>query len=240
MVLSGSDLDMMMFLLTNPWLNLSQVWGFTSISDAAISILVLRVFVLFTKGVIVRVMIIWFIHGVFPGMPGLLSLAAIVANIVLMQICALRRMWNPGITSETFAVKISNNVFGLRCMNGWDYFGIKPNFLMGTMTPIRTNWYRVVGFSKLSPGATSFVYVMWSFKQRMPIWHTYHIRVRWLMKEEHNMFNNMLSSKTYRKEASLNSLFQFRHLLAHNFAFVISWFLKFCIGFVLAIVILIV
>ncbi|KAL9308871.1 putative F-box protein [Arabidopsis thaliana] len=29
-------------------------------------------------------------------------------------------------------------------MNGWDYFGIKPNFLMRTMTPIRTNWYRVI------------------------------------------------------------------------------------------------
>ncbi|VYS48366.1 unnamed protein product [Arabidopsis thaliana] len=86
---------MMMSLLTNPWLKLSQVWGFTSISDAAISILNLRVFVPFTKGVIVRAMIIWFIHGDFPGMPGLLSLAAIVANIVLMQICVLRRMWNP-------------------------------------------------------------------------------------------------------------------------------------------------
>jgi len=49
----------------------------------------------------------------------------------------------------------------------------------------------------------------------------------------------MLANKAYRKEKSLNSLFQFRNFqyMTHNFAYVISWFPKFCISFVVVIVI---
>ncbi|EFH55612.1 predicted protein [Arabidopsis lyrata subsp. lyrata] len=70
MGLSGSvghgDPDMMMPLLTNPWLGLSQFWVSTLIADAT-SILALRVFFPLHRGVIVRAMMIWFIHGVFFG-----------------------------------------------------------------------------------------------------------------------------------------------------------------------------
>ncbi|CAH8264428.1 unnamed protein product [Arabidopsis lyrata] len=70
MGLSGSvghgDPDMMMPLLTNPWLGLSQFWVSTLIADAN-SILALRVFFPLHRGVIVRAMMIWFIHGVFFG-----------------------------------------------------------------------------------------------------------------------------------------------------------------------------
>ncbi|XP_020885482.1 uncharacterized protein LOC110229489 [Arabidopsis lyrata subsp. lyrata] len=240
MGLSGSvghgDPDMMMPLLTNPWLGLSQFWVSTLIADAT-SILALRVFFPLHRGVIVRAMMIWFIHGVFSGMPDLLGLVTIVADGFLMQICGPRRIWNPGITSETFVVKLFNDVFGLRCIIGWDYTSTKPNFLMCIMTPIRTNWYWIVGISKLILGTTGFLHVMWSFEQRMPIGHTYHIRVGWLMKKEHNMFI-MLASKAYRKEASSNSLFHFRHLqyMAHNSAYVINCFMKFCNGFVLVVI----
>ncbi|EFH67202.1 predicted protein [Arabidopsis lyrata subsp. lyrata] len=230
------DLDMRMLLLTNPWLSLSQVWVSTSIANAT-SILDVRVFVPLQRGVIVRAMMM-FIHGVFLGMSSLFGMAAIIDR-VLMQTYSMGRIWDPEITFEAFIVKIANELFDVRCITRWDYTSMKSNFLMRIMTPKRTNWYQIVDFSKLIPGATGSFYVMWSFKQRRPIRHTYHIRARWYMKKVQNMFNNMIVSKAYRMKASSSSFLHFCHLqyMAHNFVYVKNCFMKFCNGFVIDIVI---
>ncbi|KAG7532924.1 hypothetical protein ISN45_Aa08g005690 [Arabidopsis thaliana x Arabidopsis arenosa] len=129
MGLSGSvghgDLNMRMSLFTNPWLGLSKFWVSTSLADV-ILILAIRVLFPLHRGVIVRAMM-WFIHGVFPGLPGLLDLVAIIVDDILMQICGPRRIWEPGITLEAFVVKIANELFGVRCIIGWDYTGTKSN-----------------------------------------------------------------------------------------------------------------
>ncbi|EOA17909.1 hypothetical protein CARUB_v10006318mg, partial [Capsella rubella] len=125
-----------------------------------------RVFVPLHRGV-VRAMMLWFIHGVLPGISGLIDITTIIVNNVLMQNYSFRRIWDPIITSEAFIMKISNNIFGVRCIIiGCDCTHTMPNFMMCTMTP-----YGLIE-------VTGFFYVMWSFKQRMPIRHTYHIHVR--------------------------------------------------------------
>ncbi|EFH66676.1 predicted protein [Arabidopsis lyrata subsp. lyrata] len=147
------DLDMRMLLLTNPWLSLSQVWVSTSIANATL-ILDVRVFVPLQRSVIVRAMMM-FIHGVFLGMSSLFGMAAIIDR-VLMQTYGMGRIWDPEITLEAFIVKIANELFDVRRITRWDYTSMKSNFLMRIMTPKRTNWYRIVDFSKLIPGATEF------------------------------------------------------------------------------------
>ncbi|XP_019099900.1 PREDICTED: uncharacterized protein LOC109132601 [Camelina sativa] len=110
MGLSGSaehgDLVMMMSLLKNLWLSMPQF--LISITMAATSFLTVKVLFPLHRGVIVRVMMMCFIHGVLPGNPE----AAKIADGVIMQICDPRRIWDPGITAEAFVVKIFNNVFG--------------------------------------------------------------------------------------------------------------------------------
>ncbi|CAE6079573.1 unnamed protein product [Arabidopsis arenosa] len=70
MGLSGSEghenLEMMMSLLTNSWLGLFQLLVSTTVADV-ITFFVVRVFSPPSRGVLVRVMIMWFIHGVFSG-----------------------------------------------------------------------------------------------------------------------------------------------------------------------------
>ncbi|CAH8250840.1 unnamed protein product [Arabidopsis lyrata] len=90
-------------------------------------------------GVLVRVMIMWFIHGVFPGMLGVFDLETIIVDSDLVKICNPRCIWDPGITSKAYVVKISNDVYGVECTIGWAYTGIKPNFLLRAMAPIWTN-----------------------------------------------------------------------------------------------------
>ncbi|KAG7588606.1 hypothetical protein ISN44_As07g009340, partial [Arabidopsis suecica] len=231
MGLSGSEghenLEMMMSLLTNSWLGLFQLLVSTTVADV-ITFFVVRIFSPPSRGVLVRVMIMWFIHGVFPGMLGVFGLETIIVDIDLVKICNPRCIWDPGITSKAFVVKIPNDVYGVECTIGWAYTGIKPNFLLCAMAPIWTNWYRNVEIIKLITGATGLFYVMWSFKQRMPKKHLYHTRVRWLLKKEHIMYCNMIASKAYGKEASLNSLLRLCHLqhMAHKFAYVINCFCK--------------
>ncbi|KAG7559703.1 hypothetical protein ISN45_Aa05g012890, partial [Arabidopsis thaliana x Arabidopsis arenosa] len=181
MGLSGREghdnLEMMMSLLTNSWLGLFQLLVSTTVADVILFVAV-RVLSPPSRGVLVRVMTMWFIHGVFPGMLGVFGLKTIVVDSDLVKICNPRCIWDPGITAKAFVVKISKDVYGVECTIGWAYTGIKPNFLLRAMTPIWTNWYRNVEIIKLITGATSLFYVIWSFKQRMPIWHPYHTRVR--------------------------------------------------------------
>ncbi|KAG7583530.1 hypothetical protein ISN44_As08g030380 [Arabidopsis suecica] len=174
--LSGSEghnnLEMMMSLLTNSWLSLFQLLVSTTVADV-ISFFVIRVFFPPSRGVLVRMMIMWFIDCVFLGMLGVFSLETIIVDSDLVKICNPRCIWDPKITSKAFVVKISNDVYGVECTIGWAYTGIKPNFLLRAMALIWTNWYRNVGIIKLITGATVLFYMMWSFKQRMPIRHPY-------------------------------------------------------------------
>ncbi|XP_019097680.1 PREDICTED: uncharacterized protein LOC109131320 [Camelina sativa] len=234
------DLDMMV-LLTNLWLGLSLFWVSTRTTMIAYVTPILAVRDLFPlhRGVIVRVMMIKFIHDVFPSMLGLLDLTTMIVDSVLFQIYGPRHLWVPGIKYEALIVKIYNDVFDVEGIIGWDYISSKRNSLIHTRTPIRTNWYRIVGISKLFPQAMGFFYVMWSFKQRMSIRHTYHIQVRWLMKKGHNMFNNMIASKAYgttKHRQILFFMFCYLQYMAHISAYVIICFVKFCICYVPAVI----